>query len=127
MPPELLDYLSRGPVSGELFAIDERLNDTLVPIRYFAAKTASSLELDVSRRFDRAGDLAEQPLEQQLRLATGCLADMESVHDMVRLNIQGANCQAEGLGAILEAAYLWSSGETALPDVYDRAWYEGLW
>ena len=52
---------------------------------------------------------------------------MESIHDMVRQNIQGANCQAEGLGAILEAAYLWSSGETALPDVYDRAWDEGLW
>jgi len=127
MPPELLDYLSRGPVSGKLFAIDERLDHALIPIRYSAAKTASSLELDVSRRFEQAGDLVEQPLEQQLRLATGCLADMESVHDMVRLNIQGANCQAEGLGAILEAAYLWSSGETALPDVYDRAWYEGLW
>jgi hypothetical protein len=52
---------------------------------------------------------------------------MESVHDIARLNVLAAECQAEGLQGILEAAYQWSGGEDALPDAYERAWYEGLW
>ncbi|MCI0900507.1 MAG: DUF3320 domain-containing protein [Chloroflexi bacterium] len=127
MPQRLLDYLSWGPVSKQLPEMASRIDQAVTDLRKAAADAALGMDLDVFRRFQQPGALAEQSLEQQLRLATGCLENLESVHDMVRLNVQGADCQAEGLQGILEAAYLWTAGENALPDTYDRAWYEGLW
>ena len=127
MPQALLDYVSRQPDSGQLLELIRGIDQAVAEFQNAAAEAALCMDLDVTRRFQRPGNLADQPLEQQLRFATGCLANLESIHDMVRLNIQGANCEAEGLEAILEAAYLWLSGENALLDVYDRAWYESIW
>jgi hypothetical protein len=127
MPQALLDYLGRAPDSGQLLESVRGVDEAVAEFENAAGEVAIGMNMDVARRFEKPGVLAEQSLEQQLQLAAGCLADMESVHDIVRLNVQGANCETEGLGGILEAAYLWSSGENALPGVYDRAWYEGLW
>jgi hypothetical protein len=127
MPQALLDYLGRAPDSGQLLESVRGVDEAVAEFQNAAGEVAIGMDMDVTRRFEKPGILAEQSLEQQLRLATGCLADMESIHDIVRLNVQGANCETEGLAAILEAAYQWSSGESALPDVYDGAWYEGLW
>ncbi|MDA1270185.1 MAG: DUF3320 domain-containing protein [Chloroflexi bacterium] len=127
MPRYLLDYLSLGPVSGQLSAIAGRVDQAAVELETAADGVAQGLELDSSRRFERPGTLAEQPLELQRQLAAGCREHVESVHDMVRLNIEAAACQAENLQGILPAAYNWTGGESALPDAYDRAWYEGIW
>ena len=127
MPQGLLDYLSWGPVSNQLPEMAARIDHAAAELRRAAAAAALGLELDVFQRFEQPGGLEEQLLEQQRRLASGCLERMESVRDVVLLNIQGAACQAEGLQGILEAAHRWTGGESALTDAYDRAWYEGLW
>ncbi|PKB76572.1 MAG: hypothetical protein BZY85_03365, partial [SAR202 cluster bacterium MP-SAtl-SRR3965592-G1] len=127
MPQALLDYLGRAPDSGQLLESVRGVDEAVAEFQNAAGEVAIGMDMDVTRRFENPGTLAEQSLEQQLQFATSCLANMESVHDMVRLNVQGTNCEADGLGPILEAAYLWPSGETALLDVYDRAWNEGLW
>ncbi|HIM63750.1 MAG TPA: DUF3320 domain-containing protein [Dehalococcoidia bacterium] len=127
MPQALLDYLGRAPDSGQLLESVRGVDEAVAEFQNAAGEVAIGMDMDVTRRFKNPGTLAEQSLEQQLQFATSCLANLESVHDMVRLNVQGTNCEADGLGPILEAAYLWPSGETALLDVYDRAWNEGLW
>ena len=73
------------------------------------------------------GDLADQAFDKQLTLPLNCLPQIESVHDMVRFNIQEENCHREGLQGLLETAYQWSTGDVALRDSYDRAWFESLW
>ena len=123
----LLNYLSWGPVSSRLTEIATNVEVAANNLRRTASDLASALDLDVPRRFQIPGDLANQAFEQQLLLPLNCLPRMEAIHDMVRLNVQGSNCQNEGLQGILEAAYEWTTGETALPDIYDRAWFEGLW
>ena len=127
MPQGLLNYLSWGPASGQLPEMAARIDHAVVELRRAASEVSLGMGLDIARRFERPGDLAEQPLEQQSQLAAGCLEQMESVHDVVRLNLQEAACRAEGLQGILEAAYRWSGGESALPDAYDRTWHEAIW
>ena len=127
MPSGLLNYLSWGPVSSQLTEIATNVETAANNLRRTASDVASALNLDVMRRFQMPGDLAEQAFEQQLLLPLNCLPRMETVHDMVRLNVQGADCLGEGLQGILEAAYEWTTGETALRDAYDHAWFEGLW
>jgi len=125
--PGLLDYLSWGPVSTQLSELAMRIDYAAADVRLAASDVSYGLDLDVPRRFERPGALVDQPLEQQQELATACLERMESVHDVVRLNLQGAACQAEGLQSLMEVAYQWTGGENALADAYDRAWHEGLW
>ena len=127
MPQGLLNYLSWGPVSAQLPEMAARIDHAVAELRRAASAAALGLELDVLRRFQQPGALEEQRLEEQRQLVTECLERMESVHDVARLNLQGAVCQSEGLQGVLEAAYQWSGGENALVDAYDRAWYEGLW
>ena len=127
MPQGLLDYLAWGAVSARLPEMATRIEHATAIFRAAATEAATALQLGVLRRFQQPGGLAEQSLEAQHLLASGCLASMERLHDIVRLNIQGSECQAEGLQAVLETAYQWTSGDTALPDAYDRAWHEGLW
>ncbi|HCP24209.1 MAG TPA: DUF3320 domain-containing protein [Dehalococcoidia bacterium] len=123
----LLDYLSFGAVSDQLSELARRVEYAVADVRLAASDVTFGMDLDLDRRFDRHGALADQPFDQQKDLIDGCLAKMESVHDVVRLNVQGSACQAEGLGAMFDAAYQWTGGETALVDAYDRAWYRQLW
>lgn len=127
MPRALLVYLSRDPDPELLVEMVEPIDQALVEFDNAAGQVAHGLDLDVQRRFQQPGELSDQSLSQQLRLATGCLENTEGVHDIVRLNVQGADCQAEGLQGVMDAAYQWSEGEDALIDAYDRAWFRGLW
>ena len=127
MPQGLLVYLSRGPDFDQILEAADSIDLAAVNLERTASDAALGLDVDVLRRFQHPGALADQSLEQQRRLAAGCLESMEAVHDMARLNVLAAECEAEGLQEILEAAYLWSGGEDALPDAYDRAWHAGLW
>ena len=127
MPRAVLVYLSRDPDPELLMELVEPIDRALVEFENAAVQIARDLDLDVERRFQQSGDLADQLLTQQLQLADGCLENMEAVHDIVRLNVQGTDCQAEELQGVLEAAYLWLEGEDALIDAYDRAWFQGLW
>nr|MBC8281614.1 DUF3320 domain-containing protein [Chloroflexota bacterium] len=127
MPSGLLNYLSWGPVSTQLTEMATRVEDAATDLRRAASDVSTALNLDVFRRFQQPGDLADQPFDLQLQLPTDCLPRMEAIHDVVRLNVQGAVCQDEGLQGMLETAYQWSTGENALRDSYDRAWFEGIW
>jgi hypothetical protein len=127
MPTGLLNYLSWGPVSNQLTEIANNVEAITTELRRAASDVASALQLDVFRRFQQSGDLADQTFEQQLYLPMNCLDRMEGVHDMVRLNVQSADCQAKGLDGMIDSAYQWTTGENALRDAYDHAWFEGLW
>ena len=123
----VLNYISRGPVSTNLREITANLETATMNLRRTASDITSILHLDVMRRFQMPGDLADQAFDKQLTLPLNCLPQIESVHDMVRFNIQEENCHREGLQALLETAYQWSTGDVALRDSYDRAWFESLW
>ena len=84
MPQALLDYLGRAPDSGQLLESVRGVDEAVAEFENAAGEVAIGMNMDVARRFEKPGVLAEQSLEQQLQLAAGCLADMESVHDIVR-------------------------------------------
>ena len=127
MPQALLAYLFRDPDFDQILEAADGIDVAAVNLERTASEAELSLDMDVFQRFQQPGALVDQSLEQQHRLAAGCLDSMEAVHDMARLNVLAAECQADGLQGILEAAYQWSGGEDTLPDAYERAWYEGLW
>jgi len=127
MPRALLAYLSRDPDPDLLMELVEPIDQAIAEFTIAAERAAVVLAMDVGRRFQQPGELADQSLTGQLQMTTGCLDRMESAHDMVRLNVQSADCIAEGLQGVLEAAYRWTEGEDVLPGSYDRAWFEGLW
>ena len=127
IPTGLLNYLSWGPVSSQLTEIANNVEAVTAELRRTAYGVASALEFDVFRKFQQSGELANQPFEQQLHLPMNCLDRMEGIHDVVRLNVQSADCQSEGLQGMIDAAYEWTTGENALRDAYDHARFESIW
>ena len=127
MPRGLLTYLSRDPNPDQLMEMVEPIDQALVEFNIAAAQTARALDMDVAVRFLQPGELVDQALAEQIRMAAGCLDRMESIHDMARLNGQSDDCEVEGLQDVLDTAYRWTEGENALIDAYDQAWFEGLW
>ena len=64
----VLNYISRGPVSTNLREITANLETATMNLRRTASDITSILHLDVMRRFQMPGDLADQAFDKQLTL-----------------------------------------------------------
>lgn len=85
-----------------------------------------ALGLDAAKRFDREGNLADQPFIVQEDALEQWSQAMDDIHQMTGYNVAADVCRREDLASVVALAESWEHGGLLLTDTLKQVWLEQI-